>query len=71
VRADNDPTFGLRGALVTPKVQHRAAITNKEVFKGLTKSVWAYKNDPSTISALKLIARLALQPETNKKEANR
>ncbi len=28
--AENDPTFGLRGALITPKVKHRAALTEKE-----------------------------------------
>ena len=61
-RADNDPTFGLRGALITPKVQHRAAITNKEAFRDLIKSVWAYKGDPSTIAALKLIALLYSRP---------
>lgn len=29
LRATNDPTFPLRGALLTPNVQHRAAITDE------------------------------------------
>ena len=28
-RAVNDPTFGLRGALIAPTVTHRAALTNR------------------------------------------
>lgn len=39
-RADNDPTFGLRGAIITPTVSHRAAITEKDAFLKLVRHVW-------------------------------
>ena len=42
-RADTDPTFGLRGALVTPKVSHRAAVTEQHGFAGLVRAVWGYQ----------------------------
>ncbi len=44
-RADNDPTFGLRGALITPKVTHRAAMTDAQAFAGLVR---AWKSVRST-----------------------
>ena len=35
-RASNDPTFALRGALISPKVKHRAAIVDFKIAWGLT-----------------------------------
>jgi integrase len=61
-RADTDPTFGLRGALVTPKVEHRAAITNRERFAGLVRSIWTYGGALETMAALKLLAVLFPRP---------
>jgi integrase len=55
-RAENDPTFGLRGALTTPTVTHRAAVTTKTGLTSLLKAVWAYEGEPSTVNALKLMA---------------
>ncbi len=62
-RADNDPTFGLRGALITPKVSHMAAITDWDGFGALLKAIWAYDGgSPSTRAALKLMALLYTRP---------
>lgn len=62
-RADNDPTYGLRGALVAPKVQHMAAATSREEFAQIVQAIWAYKTGaPSTRAALKLLALLYTRP---------
>ncbi len=61
-RADTDPTFGLRGALVTPKVTHRAAITDRTAFEALIRTVWSYEGSIETQAALKLLALLYSRP---------
>jgi integrase len=61
-RASNDPTFGLRGALVAPTVTHRAAITDWKGFAGLIRALWDYEGTPETRAALKLMAILYPRP---------
>jgi integrase len=61
-RADNDPTYALRGALVTPKVTHRAALTSRDSFEGLIRAIWAYQGAIETQAALKLLALLYPRP---------
>ncbi|RKE78298.1 integrase arm-type DNA-binding domain-containing protein [Rhizobium sp. AG855] len=61
-RTDNDPTFGLKGALTAPVVTHRAAITDKKTFGGLLRSIWAYEGMPETRLALQLMALLYPRP---------
>lgn len=61
-RAENDPTFGLRGALITPIVSHRAAFTNREGYSGLLRSVWEYEGSPETRAGLRLMAYLYPRP---------
>ncbi|MEP3231255.1 MAG: integrase arm-type DNA-binding domain-containing protein [Hyphomicrobiales bacterium] len=61
-RVDNDPTFGLKGALITPTVSHRAAFTERGDFAGLLKSIWQYEGMPETIAGLKLMAYLYPRP---------
>ena len=61
-RTDNDPTFGLRGALIAPTVTHRAAITDKNKFTGLIRSIWDYDGNPETRIALKLMALIFPRP---------
>ena len=51
-RASNDPTFGLKGALVAPVVTHRAAFTDKAGFGGLLRAIWGYEGTPATRAAL-------------------
>ena len=62
-RADNDPTYGLRGALIAPKVAHMAAATTREEFAEVIRAIWAYDGGaPSTRAALKLLALLYTRP---------
>lgn len=61
-RADNDPTFGLRGALTSPKVTHRAALTDRNDFAGVLRAIWTYEGSPETQAALKLMAYLHTRP---------
>ena len=61
-KAVNDPTYGLKGALVAPTVTHRPAFTDKSAFGGLLRSIWAYEGMPETTMALKLMAYLYPRP---------
>ena len=61
-RVDNDPTFGLRGALITPQVRHRAAILDPNEFGNLLKAIWRYGGQPATTAALKLMVLLYPRP---------
>ncbi|WP_411817366.1 tyrosine-type recombinase/integrase [Hyphococcus sp. DH-69] len=62
-RASNDPTFGLRGALTTPKTVHMAAFTEWEDYAGLIRAIWGYQSGaPETRTALKLMALLYTRP---------
>ncbi|MER8459021.1 integrase arm-type DNA-binding domain-containing protein [Mesorhizobium sp. M1300] len=61
-RVSNDPTFGLRGALVTPTVTHRPAIIEWEKLAGLLRALWDYQGTPETRAALKLMAILYPRP---------
>ena len=61
-RADNDPTYALRGALTSPKVKHRAAITDRAGFAALIRAIWAYDGAVETQAALKLMALIYPRP---------
>lgn len=61
-RADNDPTFALRGALTTPKVKPRAAVIEPRAVGALLRSVWDYDGQPVTKAALQLMAYLFPRP---------
>lgn len=62
-RADNDPTYGLRGALIAPKVTHMAAATEREDFAQIVRAIWSYDGgSPPTRAALKLMALLYTRP---------
>lgn len=61
-RAENDPTFGLRGAITTPKVTHRPAIIEREPFLKLVQHVWTYQGSAETQAALKLMVLLYPRP---------
>ncbi len=61
-RAENDPTFGLRGALVVPTVTHRAALTDRSAFAGLIRAVWGYRGQATTKAGLMLMALLFPRP---------
>lgn len=61
-RAANDPTFALRGALTTPQVKHRAALTDPKAFGGLLRAIEGFQGQPTTQAALKLMAYLFPRP---------
>jgi integrase len=61
-RSDADPTVALRGALTTPTVTPRAAITEARKFGGLLRAIDSFEGQPSTRAALKLMALLFPRP---------
>ncbi len=61
-RAERDPTQDLRGALTTPKVKHRAAITNPKEIGGLLRTIDGYTGHLTTRLALQLIALVFVRP---------
>ena len=61
-RIENDPTIALRGALTTPKVRHRPAITSAPEFGRLLRAIDTYQGQPATSAALKLMPILFPRP---------
>jgi len=62
-RAETDPTYALRGALIAPRVKHMAAATDKDTYSEIVRKVWAYEaGGPSTRAALKLMVLLYSRP---------
>jgi len=61
-RAERDPTQDLRGALTTPKVKHRAAITGPKEIGGLLHTIDGYTGHLTTRLALQLIALVFVRP---------
>lgn len=61
-RAENDPTFALRGALTAPVVKPRAAVTDPRAFGALLRAVDGFEGQPTTRAALKLMALLFPRP---------
>jgi integrase len=62
VRAENDPTTALRGALVTPAVTPRAAIVAPNAFGGLLRAIEDYQGAIETRTALELLALTFVGP---------
>lgn len=62
LRATNDPTFALRGALLKPNVQHRAAITDERQLGSLMQSIDEYDGWPTIRDALRLLALTMTRP---------
>jgi integrase len=62
LRATSDPTVVLRGALLSPNVQHRAAITDEKQLGGLLRSVDEYDGWPTIRAALQLLALTMTRP---------
>lgn len=61
-RAKYDPASGLKGALIAPRVTHRAAITDRDEFAGLVRAIWAYDGSKESQAGLKLLALLYPRP---------
>jgi integrase len=62
LRAKDDPTLLLRGALKAPKVRHRAAITDEKQLAGLLAAMDAYDGWPTLRCALQLTALTFARP---------
>src|SRR5262245_58475551 len=61
-RATRDISVDLRGALVTPKVNHRTAITDPTELGALLRTIEGYNGQPTTRLALQLSALLFVRP---------
>jgi len=61
-RAERDPTPDLRGALKSPVVKHRAAITDPKKVAGLLRDIDECSGQFTTICALKLAPLLFIRP---------
>jgi integrase len=61
-RATRDISVDLRGALTTPKVQHRAAITEPKEVGALLRAIDGYTGQPTTRLALQLTALVFVRP---------
>lgn len=61
-RAENDPTYALRGALQRPKVESHAALTNRDAVAGLMRAVFEYEGWPTLVGALKVQALCFARP---------
>ena len=61
-RAEVDPTAPLQGALTTPPVKSRAAITDPKAFGALLRAIDGFNGQPTTRAALKLMALLFPRP---------
>lgn len=74
LKAEQDPTYALRGALLQPQVQHRAAITDELQLGGLMLSVEQYRGRTVVGPALQFIAYTLCRPGEarlmRKKEVN-
>lgn len=61
-RAEQDPAQLLLGALVSPPVNHFAAITDPEEFGALLRAIEGYRGDPSVVYALQLTPHVFQRP---------
>lgn len=61
-RADRDVASDLRGALITPKVQHLAAITTPKEAGALLRAIDGYTGHKITAIALRLPPHLFVRP---------
>jgi integrase len=61
-RAERDPSADLRGALTSPKVNHRAAIVDPVGIGGLLRAIDGYDGLPITKAALRLAPLVFVRP---------
>src|ERR1700733_14090277 len=61
-RAERDPSTDLAGALISPKTQHRAAITEPKAVGALLRAIDDLDGQPTTKAALQLIALTFVRP---------
>ena len=61
-RAEADPTSALKGALIAPTVEHRAALIEPKAFGGVLRAIAAYEGAPETRAALELASLTFVRP---------
>jgi integrase len=61
-RAERDPAADLRGALITPKVTHRAAVVDPAGIGGLLRAIEAFDGAPTIKAALRLAPLVFVRP---------
>lgn len=61
-RATSDPTYALRGALISPPVTHHAAVTEPEAVGELLRAIDSFEGQPATHAALKLAPHVFVRP---------
>lgn len=62
LRAEHDPCAALRGALISPKAKHYAAITDPIKLGGLLRSIDAYEGNHTTLFALRIAPHVFVRP---------
>lgn len=67
-KAKGDPTQALRGAVITPKTQHFAAITDPAAFGELLRKMYAYRGELVTRALLRM-SPLVFQRPSELREA--
>ena len=61
-RAERDVAADLRGALIVPKLVHRAAITTPKAAGELLRAIDAFEGHPNTLAALRLLPHVFVRP---------
>jgi integrase len=61
-RAESDPSADLRGALISPKVNHRAAIVDPASIGALLRAIEGYEGHLVTKAALRLAPLVFVRP---------
>lgn len=61
-RAQRDVAFDLRGALITPKVNHHAAITDAKEVGALLRAIEGYEGQPAVREGLRLLPHVFVRP---------
>ncbi|MTV33300.1 tyrosine-type recombinase/integrase [Rhodoblastus acidophilus] len=61
-RADNDPTFAVRGALTTPTTKHRPAITDPAQLGAFLRALDGYEARGATLAAMRLLPLVFTRP---------
>jgi len=61
-RAERDPSADLRGALTSPKTNHRSAIVDPTAIGALLRAIDGFDGQPTTRAALRLAALVFVRP---------
>ncbi|MCA3646877.1 MAG: integrase arm-type DNA-binding domain-containing protein [Methylobacterium sp.] len=61
-RAESDPTTALSGAIIAPKVKHRAAILDPAELGAFLRAVDQFDGQPTTVAALRLLPMVFTRP---------